>query len=384
MKKKIVFLTGTRAEYSKIKSILQILKQDVNISALIFVTGMHLEEKFGYTYNEIIKDGFLDIFLDERFNSDSSMNNRLGHLIIRFDNFVKEVQPDMIVVHGDRLDALAGAIVGAFNNIIVSHIEGGEITGTIDESIRHAITKFAHLHFVANEEAKLRLIQLGEVENNIYIIGSPDIDIMLNKSLPSLQTVIDYYDINFTKFAIVLYHPVVTELEAITKNTKELIHALEKSNHNYLVIYPNNDAGNEKILEQYQELKSKTEKFQIFSSLKFEYFLTLLKNASFIIGNSSAGIREACVYGIPAIDLGTRQQGRYKADILKNIISLPEYTEKNILKSIEKIEEHKIKNSIFGTGKSAEGFYSVVSNSNIWDTLKQKRFVDIETSLNIQ
>ncbi|MFI3272573.1 MAG: UDP-N-acetylglucosamine 2-epimerase [Pseudomonadota bacterium] len=380
MKRKITFLTGTRADYGKIKSILQTLSSDTHFITSIFVTGMHLEEKFGSTYNEIIKDNFLHIFLDKTEKQSTSMNGRLGSLIVRFDQFVKENHSDMIVVHGDRLEALAGAIVGAFNNILVAHIEGGEITGTIDESIKHAISKFAHLHFVANEEAKTRLIQLGEIQENIHIIGSPDIDIMLSPSLPPLQTVLQHYDIPFKTYALVLYHPVVTELEKIKSQTQELVNAINASQQNFVIIYPNNDDGSEEILAQYTRLISKKNSIKIVPSFRFEYFLTLLKQAAFILGNSSAGVREACVYGIPAIDLGTRQAGRYKADILKNIIHLPEYTEKDILLAMSQVEQHRYTSSIFGSGNSAQNFHSILCNELTWQTPKQKKFIDFVLS----
>lgn len=187
--KKIVFITGTRADYGKIKSVIKMLDNSNTFDVYIYVTGMHLLEKYGSTYIEIQKDGFNNIFLSKRIDNSLSMDEILANNILQFTKFVKNIKPDMIFVHGDRVEAMAGAIVGALNNIYVSHIEGGEISGTIDESIRHAISKLANFHFVSNESSKKNLIQMGENANNIFIVGSPDIDIMVKNN----------YDIDYIK-----------------------------------------------------------------------------------------------------------------------------------------------------------------------------------------
>ncbi|MDO4556959.1 MAG: UDP-N-acetylglucosamine 2-epimerase [Lachnospiraceae bacterium] len=185
--KKILFITGTRADYGKIKPLLLELEQSEDFEVHIYVSGMHLIEKFGLTYREVLHDGYKNVYIDFSQANKGIMSYDLGNIICDLTGYIEHVKPDMLVVHGDRIDALAGAVVGALNNIKVAHIEGGELSGTIDESIRHAITKFAHIHMVCNDEAKNRLIQLGEDRNHIYVIGSPDIDIMLSNTLPSLK-----------------------------------------------------------------------------------------------------------------------------------------------------------------------------------------------------
>lgn len=162
--KKLVFLTGTRADYGKIKSLIQEVEDLDGFEPYIFATGMHMLAKYGSTYKEILKDGYQNIYTYINQSGKESMDIILSNTILGFGNYIAELKPDAIVVHGDRLEALAGAIVGAFNNIKVFHIEGGEVSGTIDESIRHAITKFAHYHLVSNEKAKRRIMQLGEAE----------------------------------------------------------------------------------------------------------------------------------------------------------------------------------------------------------------------------
>ena len=273
------------------------------------------------------------------------------------------------------MEALSGAIVGAFNNIFVVHIEGGEVSGTIDESIRHAISKLSHFHFVTNEKAKQRLIQMGENNNNIYVVGSPDIDIMLSENLPTLSQVKKYYNIKFNEYSILAYHPVTTELKSIKQNTKILVRALEKSNDNVIVIYPNNDPGNEIIMQEYNNLKDNLH-FKLFPSLEFESFLTLLKNAKYIIGNSSAGIMESGVYGIPAINIGNRQKGRYDVSKISNIQSI-DYFENEILDAINNIQKYKIKNSPFGKGNSSEIIAKILLDNEIFKSNIQKAFYDL-------
>lgn len=375
--KKIAFLSGTRADWGKIKALVQEVKESKKFEYKIFVCGMHLLELYGKTFIEIFKDGFDEVYLAKTHKYQEKMDLALADTIKQFSNFIKEYKPDLIVIHGDRLEALAGAIVGAFNNILVAHIEGGEVSGTIDESIRHSVSKLAHLHFVANEEAKRRLIQLGEREKDIFVIGSPDIDLMLSSSLPSFEMVEKhYYQIQPFKgeYAIFLYHPVTTEEESLERNITQSLKALEKCGENFVVIYPNNDLDSKTILKAYKKLE-KNPHFALFKSLKFEAFLTLLKNARFIIGNSSAGIREAPIYGIPCINLGSRQEGRYKEG--RGILSVKE-SEKEILEAIKKIQTLKLAPKLeFGKGNSAKEFISVLESKEIWDKKLQKKFVDM-------
>lgn len=374
--KKIVFLSGTRADWGKIKALVQKVKESKKFEYKIFACGMHLLELYGKTFIEIYKDGFDEVFLAKPYKHQEKMDLALSECIKQFSYFVKDYKPDLIVVHGDRLEALSGAIVGAFNNILVAHIEGGEVSGTIDESIRHSISKLAHLHFVANNEAKKRLIQLGERGEDIFVIGSPDIDLMLG-DLPSMQEVEEhYYQIKPFNgdYAIFLYHPVTTEEKNLQKNITQTLKALKKSALNYIVIYPNNDLGSKTILKAYKSLEGDPH-FALFKSLKFEAFLTLLKNARFIIGNSSAGIREAPIYAIPCINLGSRQEGRYKES--EGIISIKE-SEKEILSAIERVKNLGLDSSLeFGAGESAKEFINVLESVEIWSRKLQKKFVDM-------
>ncbi|WP_088322772.1 UDP-N-acetylglucosamine 2-epimerase [Polaribacter tangerinus] len=211
MRKKIVFLTGTRADFGKIKSLIQVLENHSKFEPYIFATGMHLLDKYGKTVIEIQKCNFTNIHQFSNHTSENTMDLTLAKTIEGFSSYVSTLKPDLIVIHGDRVEALAGAIVGSLNNILVAHIEGGEVSGTIDELIRHSVSKMSHLHFVSNESAKNRILQLGELDSSVAVIGSPDVDIMFSDALPSLEEVKNYYEIPFQEFALVM----LLEIEAL-------------------------------------------------------------------------------------------------------------------------------------------------------------------------
>ncbi|MDX6153986.1 UDP-N-acetylglucosamine 2-epimerase [Marinococcus sp. PL1-022] len=378
--KKVVFLTGTRADYGKMKTLVQQVEDNNDFEAHIFVTGMHMLSTYGSTYHEVERDGFENIYKYINQQLGAGMDITLSNTILGFSNYVSETKPDIIIIHGDRLEALAGAIVGAFNNIKVLHIEGGEVSGTIDESIRHAVTKLSHLHLVSNKEAEQRVLQLGEPKDSIYIIGSPDVDVMFSSTLPSINKAMDRYDIPFSEYAIFMYHPVTTELEKLREDIKSVIQSLLESEKNYIIVYPNNDEGTSVILDEIKNLEN-NEKFKVFPSIRFEYFLTFLKNAKFIIGNSSAGVRESGVYQVPAIDIGSRQKGRYQQLNSNHIINV-EAEAKNILEAIKYVENMQVETNVFyGEGNSAELFIEVLEKENIWSKPSQKSFQDINFSL---
>jgi len=296
----------------------------------------------------------------------------LANTLQGLSRYLAERSPDLIVLHGDRLEALAGAISGAFNNIRIAHIEGGEVSGTIDEAIRHSVTKLSHLHFVANEASKNRVIQLGENPQSVFEIGSPDLDIMKNKQLPATDKVLSYYGIPFRDYAIVAFHPVSTETDFIHEQTSQMMEALKEAKGKYIVINPNNDMGSS-IIEDVYSKYADDESFKFFPSLRFEYFLSVLRDATFIIGNSSAGVREAPYWGVPSINLGSRQNRRAQAPTIID----SDFEKNAILDAISKAETmptHKMEE--FGVGKSAQLFVEVLRRQETWDIPSQKVFFD--------
>ena len=370
--RKIVFLTGTRADFGKLKPLMLKVEYDSSFENHIFVTGMHMLSKYGFTADEVKKSGFKNIYKFINQNASDRMDHVLAKTVLGLSDYVKEVSPHLIVVHGDRVEALAGAIVGSLNNILVAHIEGGEVSGTVDELIRHSVTKLAHVHFVSNSTAKKRLIQLGESDSSIHVIGSPDIDVMNSNDLPDLSSVKNYYDIDFNSYAILMFHPVTTEIDKLERHTKILVNEIIRSGLKFIVIYPNNDTGTEIIMRTYGLLDNNPN-VKIFPSMRFEYFLTILKNADFIIGNSSAGVREAPHYGVPSINLGTRQLNRVQSKLVLDTL-IDSDSIKMAMNSIRKIKRESL--SIFGNGNSANKFEKIIKNNEFWKRSPQKHFVD--------
>ncbi len=377
-KKKIVFLTATRADFGKLKPLINSVRESNLFESYIFVTGMHTLSKYGSTYDEVEKIYSKNVFVYMNQTSSTDLDIILANTITGFSNFVKEIKPDLIIIHGDRVEALAGTTVGSLNNILVGHIEGGELSGNIDELMRHAITKLAHIHFVANSKAKKRLTQMGESKDNIFVIGSPEIDVMKSKNLPTLSKVQERYDIKFDSFSIFIFHPLTTEFDNAFSQVHDTVSAIISSEKNYVIIYPNNDKGSEIIINEFERLKNNSH-FKIFPSLRFEYYLTLLKNSNFIIGNSSSGIREAEIFGISAINIGNRQKNRSSN---KNIIHV-EPNEEKILQAIHNLPNQKVSvKNTFGDGKSKERFLKILKNPNTWNISIEKQFIDFIESVN--
>ena len=374
MKKKIIFVTGTRADYGKIKSLILKLQKRNLFQVHVFVTGMHNLKKFGSTWEALISDKIKNIIRFRNQKNNDSMDFVLAKTIVGFKRIVTKIKPDLIVIHGDRIETLACAIVGSLNNYRTAHIEGGEVSGTVDEILRHSISKLAHTHFVTNKRAKKRLIQMGELRSSIFVIGSPDVDLILKKDLPSIREVREKYDIKFLNYAVAIFHPVTNELINLKKEIKIFLKSITESKQNFVLIFPNNDSGTNIILNEYKKIKS--DKIKIFPSIRFEYYLSLLKNSSFIIGNSSSGIMEAPYYGVPTINLGNRQLNRVK---LKSIINLG-FNKKNILKLIKYFSKNNKKfekTTFFGEGHSAKKFINIIKKKNFWNIKNQKQFNEI-------
>ena len=373
-RKTILFLTGTRADFGKLKPLIAEVDRSGEFEAPIFATGMHMLARYGSTIQEIRAAGFENIFhyINQDGKNPAGMDLTLANTMQGLAHYIREFPPDLIVVHGDRVEALAGAIVGALNNILVAHIEGGELSGTIDELIRHAITKLSHVHFVANDEARERLVQMGEVPGSIFIIGSPDIDVMLSSDLPGLAEVKSRYEIPFDRYAVFTYHPVTTELPLLRRNIDAVVAALEGSGLDFVVIYPNNDAGAEVILATLERLEDHP-RFRLIPSMRFEYFLALLKGAAAVVGNSSAGVREAPVYGVPTVNIGTRQLNRFNGP---SILNVPEDTGA-IADLLGDLPSRLGPSLHFGKGQSARMFMERIRDPRFWKTPNQKQFQDI-------
>ena len=379
-RKRVVFLTGTRADFGKVKTLIRALSERRDrFDVHVFATGMHLDPKYGETIREIEKCGFdCEVFPHLNQASSGALDRTLANTVLGFGDFVRLRRPDMVVVHGDRSEALAGAVVAATNNILVAHVEGGEVSGTIDELLRHAISKMSHLHFVSNEEARRRLLQLGEEPGTIHVIGSPDIDLLNSPERPSLAEVRNHYDIPFDEYGVLVWHPVTTNLASLREETQAVVGAAKASGRPWVVIYPNSDPGSDVILAEYDRVLGRDRRFRVFPSIRFEAMLVLLEHARVILGNSSMGIGEAPYYGTPTIDVGTRQAGRSENPHIVHVAAEREI----IHRAIDRTWDQRLPpvRKDRGLGDSHVRFRSALSDGRLWTTPVQKRFRDVPFS----
>jgi UDP-N-acetylglucosamine 2-epimerase (hydrolysing) len=377
--RRVLFLTGTRADFGKLKPLIEQVKASPSLEYRIFATGMHMLARFGTTVEEIRKAGFDRLhtfFNQDGTHGGTQMDLALSNTIHGLSLYVREFPPDLIIVHGDRIEALAGAIVGALNNVLVGHVEGGELSGTVDELLRHAISKLSHLHFVANEESGARLVQMGELPESVFVVGSPDIDVMLSSMLPALDAVRERYEIPWPDYSIAIYHPVTTEHDRMDQQAAAFIDGLLATDENFVVIHPNNDAGSDAVMRAIARVDGHP-RFRIIPSMRFEYFLSLLRDAHAVVGNSSVGIREAPVYGVPTINVGTRQFGRFN---YASIINVPDDAAQ-ISAAFNALPARFPPSMHFGDGSTAERFVALLHDAATWETRRQKQFRDLPPAL---
>jgi len=232
----------------------------------------------------------------------------------------------------------------------------------------------SHIHFVASDTAERRLQQLGEAPETIFRIGSPDVDVMLSDTLPELEKAKERYQIPFERYAIAMLHPVTTEYELQSRHAEIFVDSLLDSQQNYIVVYPNNDHGSEFVFNAYNRLKNK-ENIRLFPSLRFEFFLCFLKHADFLVGNSSAGIHEAPIYGVPSINIGTRQQNRFRYESISDV----EFDTSDILSLMAKFNSFTRfpPSAYYGDGSSAERFLAALQG-DVWNISNQKQFKDFK------
>ena len=376
--RKVFVVTERRADFSRFKPILEIIDNDVNLNYDLVVTGIHLLESHGKTINEIIEGGF-EVFktvkmFEDNVDKDSGaeMTKALGRVTMGLVEAIEESKPDIILSGFDIGANLAVSIAGAHMNIPVVHIQGGEVCGTIDESIRHAVSKFSHYHLVSNNDAKNRLIKMGEIPKHVFVVGCPSIDAMLDITINTPNEIEEKFCIDVhKKFFLVLQHPVTTELHKAKKQIKETLKAVKKSGVESVLIYPNNDAGSQAIIG---EIKNSNIKY--FPTLTLKDYVSLLSYATALIGNSSSGIHETATFKIPTINIGTRQQGRLRPE---NVLDV-DYQEYEITGAINKIlNDKKFLNDVkycinpYGDGRSANRIMNILKKINIGNNIIQKR-----------
>jgi len=368
--KKLLFVTGTRADFGKLEPLAHAAQQ-AGFEISFFITGMHMMKRYGETRLEVKRFAGAEFFEFVNQREGDALDFILSKTILGFSDFVHEHRPDLVIIHGDRVEALAASIVCAMRYIRSAHIEGGEVSGTIDESIRHCNTKLCATHFVSSENAKMRVIALGEAPERVFSIGSPELDTHARPSGVNIQEVKSRYAIPFDEYGIAVFHPVTSEQETIGAQAHSLFGALEASGRCFVVIAPNNDPGTEEIFAVLEKLPP--ERFRVIPSMRFNYFSELMKNAAVMVGNSSAGVREAPFLGLPSLDVGTRQNNRALASSVTSISALESV---GIQAWIRSCWSTKVTASDgFGRGAASDLFVQVISALDFWKSTMQKTFI---------
>jgi len=378
VKRKILYITGSRSDYGLMQSVLKKINASPKLELTIIVTGMHIMKEFGMTINEIKKDNFNIHVIESTYEKDNkeSMALFIGDLIKKLIVTINKIKPDIMLLLGDRGEMLAGAIVGAYLSIPVAHIHGGEITGNIDESARHAITKLCNISLAATEKSAERIIKMGEDPKYVFVVGAPGLDQILNNQIVDSELISIKYDLDSSKpIILVIQHSVTSEINEAPKQIRETLDAISELNYQSIVIYPNSDAGGRKIIDVIKEYKN-NKKIKIYENITRDDYLGLLKISSAIVGNSSSAIIEAPSFKIPAINIGTRQDGRERAE---NVIDV-DYNKKEIMSAIEKALfdkdfKDKLRNikSPYGDGKAGDRIIQILSEIKIDNKLLQKK-----------
>ncbi|MFH1896685.1 MAG: UDP-N-acetylglucosamine 2-epimerase [Candidatus Desantisbacteria bacterium] len=375
--KKIAAITGTRAEYGILRPVFKAIESHPLLSLSLIVTGSHLSPAFGNTIDEIERDGFqitekIDIISESDSGKDTAIS--IGKCIMGMTDAIQRIQPDIIMVLGDRGEMLAGGIAGVYMNIPIAHLHGGEVSGSIDEGIRHAITKLSHIHFPATKESARRIIRMGEEKERVFLVGAPGLDSILNEQLISRESIEKQFDIE-DDFLLLVQHPVVTEIDAVERQIRTTMEAVISMGMQTIVLYPNADPGSQTIIKVINEFHNPP-MIQVIKSLPHKEYLNLMKYARVLIGNSSSGIIEAPSFHRPVVNIGTRQHGRERA---ANVIDV-DYDKEKIVEAIMialyNKELHtrmrRCKNP-YGDGMASKRIVDVLSNIRIDNNLLQKR-----------
>ncbi|MFC2019179.1 UDP-N-acetylglucosamine 2-epimerase [Chloroflexota bacterium] len=378
--KRITVVTGTRAEYGILRPVLRAIEGMPGLTLSLVVTGMHLSHEFGYTITEIIDDGFkIDTTVDMLLSGDTleSMAKSIGLGIIGLTQTWGQSRPDVILLLGDRTEPLAATIAGAYLNIPVAHIHGGDsLCGGLDEYARHAITKLSHIHFPATNKSAERIMKMGEDEWRVHMVGSPALDMIMSESLIPADVLEKELELDLSRpLTILVQHSVTTQENEAPNQIKETLEAIVDLANPVVLIYPNSDAGGRSIIEVIRQYE-KYPFLKTFKSLSRREYLSLMKVASVLVGNSSSGIIEAPSLGLPVVNIGIRQEGRERGDNVidvrhdkDEIITAMEkaLTDEEFLSGVKKCE------SPYGDGKSGLRIANILNDMEITPQLLQKR-----------
>lgn len=349
--RKILVFVGSRANYSSVKSVMREVDANPNLTLQVVVGASAVLERFGKVEDLLIEDGFQ---IDARFFSliegenPVTMAKSTGLGLIEASTILERLSPDFVVIVGDRFEMMSMVVAAAYQNIRIAHTMGGEVTGTIDESIRHAITKFAHLHFPANSDASTRIIKMGEKADSVFNFGCPRIDLIREElenhdSIEALSDVFQTYGGVGEQFSLsepyllVSQHPVTTEFENAREQFEETLLALNELKMNTILLWPNADAGSDAISKAIRTFREKYNPkwLHLFKNLPTSIYIHMLNTTSCLIGNSSSGLRDAAFVGTPVVNIGSRQQKRMHGPNVLNVSNCKKEIEGAIRKQLE-------------------------------------------------
>lgn len=383
--KKICVVTGTRAEYGLLRWLMDGITKSEKLELQIIATGMHLSPEFGLTYREIEKDGFqIDDKVEMLISSDTpvGVSKSMGLGIIGFADSLKVLKPDLLLILGDRFEIFSAAAAAMIARIPLAHLHGGEATeGLIDEPIRHSVTKMAQLHFVATEEYKNRVIQLGEQPERVFLVGGLGIDSIVKMNLLDRNELEKSLDFKLgEKNLLVTFHPVTLDHSTSEAQLKELLSALgDLKNTNIIFTMPNADTDSRILFRLIEDFVEKHPHSRAFTSLGQLRYLSCIHHVDGIVGNSSSGLSEAPSFRKGTINIGDRQRGRIKAD---SVIDC-EPNRQSILGTLEKLYSSDFQKSLktvvnpYGIGGASEAIVKILEVISLNNILK-KEFYDLE------
>ena len=345
-KKKIIFLSGKKGGFTAMLPLLQLFKKSKKFTLKTVLTDQHTQKKFGNTYKICQKELGINSTKVIKFanNSGTSINrlHEMSKLLLKFSKYLVDENPDMVFLYGDRLESLIAAISASNLNIPISHFQGGDVSGNIDEKIRHSITKLSDLHFVSNSLSLRRVMKMGEEKITCFNIGDNHIDALkkINFSKFSFLKLSQKYKLNAKNYIVFMLHPESSSDYKNSKNAEIVLRILKNLNLNVICVYPCTDPGYQGIINKLNKYKKENSKFSVFKILPHSDFIILLKHSLFFIGNSSSGIIESSYLRIPSIDIGSRQNKRLKS---RNVIKA-EFNKKSINTAINLALSSKYKN----------------------------------------
>ncbi|MBM3949805.1 MAG: UDP-N-acetylglucosamine 2-epimerase (hydrolyzing) [SAR202 cluster bacterium] len=378
----VMYITGTRADYGLMRDTLRAIDQHPRLRLSILVTGMHLLKEFGDTLQEVEKDGYPISHKVEMLgggDSPKAMAQSLGRAVVEMAEAFGKSQPDFILLEGDRGESLAAAIAAAHMNVGVAHASGGDVSGTIDESIRHAITKFAHIHFPGTSLSARRILAMGEDPWRVHMVGTPGSTLKVEPPMTKAD-VGKMLGTNLTgPVIVVLQHPVTTEADDAGRQMRETMEAVRGFGVRTVLIYPNSDAGGRAMMEVIKEYERQPF-LATFKNLPRPTYVALLSVADVLVGNSSSALSNAPNFGLPAVNVGTRQQGRERGG---NIIDAG-YDREEIQRAIQYALDHgddqafraKCRQSPFRDDDAGAKIADVLASVEMGPKLIQKRFFD--------